>query len=547
METARASLAYRTRQLERVKQLAAQGAIEQRLVDEEDRTLAEARNDAGMPEAALKSARARLKSAEAYGGTIQCRAQRREPTPAPGRHLPPPLDAEPIGAPVRGRCRAVSRGPPRHPGGVGIGCARSEMRTILTTRRKSRPTSLLTEAHRDADEPTDFPPTARVLGVRPGGGRRRRVFLWRLAPRPAIGREDRQEEASRAREGHRAVAEAELALALARRDAAALGVKIAEAHAAATASEREYREKQHGRIAELEKRGAVDRLLVDEEDERVRGARAAERAAALSVDVHRARRAPPRRRSARPRPSTTSPGSGRGSSWRSRPRTNWRTPGPSGPTPSIASREPRPRRPAPRPSGNTARRNPTGWPCWPARTPSSGGWSTNRRTDTGPRRPTSVARRPKVDQARASVAIAEAAVHAAEARRDLARAVSRLAGDPGAEREPEPLKAAMTRLRRARVDRARSERDAARLEVDRAEAEAERDRATVAFRTRQVERVKQLAARKAVEGRLVDEHELAVDESRHFQREAEAGIKSARAASWPPRPGSRPSRARPGE
>ena len=103
------------------------------------------------------------------------------------------------------------------------------------------------------------------------------VFPWRLAPRPAIGREDRQEEASRAREGHRAVAEAELALALARRDAAALGVKIAEAHAAAAAAEREYREKQHGRIAELEKRGAVDRLLVDEEEERVRGARAAER------------------------------------------------------------------------------------------------------------------------------------------------------------------------------------------------------------------------------------------------------------------------------
>ena len=84
------------------------------------------------------------------------------------------------------------------------------------------------------------------------------VFLWRLAPRPAIGREDRQEEASRAREGHRAVAEAELALALARRDAAAL-VKIAEAHAAATASEREYREKRqrsHRRAGEAGRRGS---------------------------------------------------------------------------------------------------------------------------------------------------------------------------------------------------------------------------------------------------------------------------------------------------
>ena len=140
-----------------------------------------------------------------------------------------------------------------------------------------------------------------------------------------------------------------------------------------------------------------------------------------------------------------------------------------------------------------------------------------------------MARRPRSSRPCASVAIAEAAAHAAEARRDLARAVSRLARDPVAEQEPEPLKAAMARLRRARVDRARSERDAARLEVGRAEAEAERDRATVAFRTKQVERVKQLAARKAVEGRLVDEHELRRAESRHFQHEAEAGVKSARA------------------
>ena len=71
METARASLAYRTRQLERVKHLAAQGAIEQWLVNEEDHRLAGARNDAGSAEAALKSARARLKSAEAYGETIR--------------------------------------------------------------------------------------------------------------------------------------------------------------------------------------------------------------------------------------------------------------------------------------------------------------------------------------------------------------------------------------------------------------------------------------------------------------------------------------------
>ena len=172
------------------------------------------------------------------------------------------------------------------------------------------------------------------------------VFPWRLAPRPAIGREDRQEEASRAREGHRG-RRGRTVLALARRDAAALGVKIAEAHAAAAAAEREYREKQHGRIAELEKRGAVDRLLVDEEEERVRGARAADGAAGLSVDVNRVRRdaAEAAIREAQAIHDIARIGSG--SSWPSRPRTNWRTPGPSRPMPSIGSNEPRPRRPAP--------------------------------------------------------------------------------------------------------------------------------------------------------------------------------------------------------
>ena len=256
----------------------------------------------------------------------------------------------------------------------------------------------------------------------------------------------------------------------------------------------------------------MDRLLVDEEEERVRGARAAEAgAAALSVDVHRARQgaAEAAIREAQAIRDIARIGSGVIVAVQAENELE-DAPGPGGPTPSIAIERAQAQASAPRPSGNTARRNPTRWPCWPARTPSSGGWSNSRRTDPVPRRPTSIAQKHKVNQARTTVAIAEAAVHAAKAHRDLGE--GRLAARPhsGAEREPESLKAAMTRLRQARVDRTRSERDAARLEVNRAEAEAKRDRAAVAFRSKQVERVKQLAARKAVEERLVNEHELAL-------------------------------------
>jgi hypothetical protein len=93
---------------------------------------------------------------------------------------------------------------------------------------------------------------------------------------------------SRTTSRSRAVAEAELALEKARRYAAALGVKIAEADAEAATAEREFRAKQRARIAELERRGSVDRLLVEEE-ERLRGAQAAERAARLGIEVARAR------------------------------------------------------------------------------------------------------------------------------------------------------------------------------------------------------------------------------------------------------------------
>jgi multidrug resistance efflux pump len=134
----------------------------------------------------------------------------------------------------------------------------------------------------------------------------------------------------------------------------------------------------------------------------------------------------------------------------------------------------------------------------------------------------------RIGQARASVAVAEASVRVAEARCDLARAVSRLARDPGGQGGRGALEEALARFRRARVQRARSERRTARLEVERLEAKAEHELEVVAYRIKQVERLRQLADRRAVEPRLVDEQELALSEARHLRRIAEAAVKSAR-------------------
>ena len=69
METAGASVGVPDRQLERVKELVVQRAIEQRLVDEEDPRLVEARDDRGA-EAFLNGARAGLEAAETTAKTL---------------------------------------------------------------------------------------------------------------------------------------------------------------------------------------------------------------------------------------------------------------------------------------------------------------------------------------------------------------------------------------------------------------------------------------------------------------------------------------------
>lgn len=336
-------------------------------------------------------------------------------------------------------------------------------------------------------------------------------------------------EVPQEQEGQKAVAEAELALARARRDAAALGVKIAQAHLSATTSERAFREKQRTRIVELEKAGSADKRSVDEEQESVRAGLATERAAQLSVEIARLRltaaEAAIREAAAIQEAAATG----------------------SGVVPAIQAEDDL--------DDARAEQADAQYRVEHARAEEARAEAFRlfrgkeferlailaRRKAIEPRvveeqedrfRAAQADERQaeaKVDQARASVAIAEAAVRAAEARRDLARASARLTQERATSSPTAGPAGALKHLHEARVDRARAERDAARLEVQRAEAEAERDRATVASRENLLERVKQLAARRSTEARLVDEQELALTESRHILRQSEATVKSARA------------------
>ena len=130
--------------------------------------------------------------------------------------------------------------------------------------------------------------------------------------------------------------------------------------------------------------------------------------------------------------------------------------------------------------------------------------------------------------ARATLEGARATAREAEAIRDVARAELRIArdNDPDAEKD---LKTARTRLREARLDHARSEHKAARAEIDRAEADLGKARATVKFRTKVFERLKQLRRDNQIERRLVDEEEQGLTEARTAERAAEAAVGLARA------------------
>ena len=76
VETAKASAEYRTKQVNRLKELDARGAIEHRLVNEEEQRSTEGAHDAEREaEAAVKSARrARLEAAEANLKAVEAEA-----------------------------------------------------------------------------------------------------------------------------------------------------------------------------------------------------------------------------------------------------------------------------------------------------------------------------------------------------------------------------------------------------------------------------------------------------------------------------------------
>ena len=113
-----------------------------------------------------------------------------------------------------------------------------------------------------------------------------------------------------------------------------------------------------------------------------------------------------------------------------------------------------------------------------------------------------------VGQARAQVVQAEAQVKVAEAQHEAAEAVARQAAS-----------------------------DVDRLKADRVLAE------------KQFARVSELAERRAVDQKLVDEHQSALDAARAAERTAGIAVQTARRVRWPPRPRSTrqsPTRSRPG-
>ncbi len=131
----------------------------------------------------------------------------------------------------------------------------------------------------------------------------------------------------------------------------------------------------------------------------------------------------------------------------------------------------------------------------------------------------------KIADSRAALDVAKAAVREAEALRDIARVELQ---DPPDAKAKDQLKKAQARLRAARLDRARGERNGASAEVDRAKANWEKAQANVEYRTKQLERIQDLVNRHAVEERLLDEEKDAVNKARKAEREAEAAVELAR-------------------
>jgi multidrug resistance efflux pump len=275
------------------------------------------------------------------------------------------------------------------------------------------------------------------------------VIPWPPVPRAATGQEPAAVRSRAAGDGkgeRDPVALSEVRLGLARERVAAIEamVKEAEARAKAVTAQRAYREKQRDRFVRLEKRGAIGRMQVEEEEERLRMVQAEERAAKAGIAA-----------------------------------------------------------------------------------------------------------------ARASLDVDKARIREAEARRDIARIESRGGGNAGAEDE---LKKARARLRGARLDRARSERDVARAQLDLDEARLSQTKANVACQTKVFERCMLLAGATLIRERQLQEAKLDLVDARAAVLEAEdrletaradlfaaeAGIKAAEAEAKRDATGSRPATTAPG-
>jgi beta-lactamase regulating signal transducer with metallopeptidase domain len=142
----------------------------------------------------------------------------------------------------------------------------------------------------------------------------------------------------------------------------------------------------------------------------------------------------------------------------------------------------------------------------------------------------------KIAVARASVEAARAGVREAEELRgiavvgyDIARAS--LQRNDAAKRPPHradavprELKEPRTRLRVARVARARFEIDAAAADVERAAASLEKARLTVEYQTKVIQRLGRLADRRLIEKKLVEDHEQLLTEAREMEHAAASAV-----------------------
>jgi multidrug resistance efflux pump len=135
----------------------------------------------------------------------------------------------------------------------------------------------------------------------------------------------------------------------------------------------------------------------------------------------------------------------------------------------------------------------------------------------------------RLAQARAYAGAREASVREAEARFERSAAVARNAPASAPARDPKAVEAAKARLALARVDRMEAEMKAARADSARAEADLEGARASLTYRTKQRERIKQLVDRGAVEMSQLEEVDQRLNEARRDEQVAEAAAGSAKA------------------